>query len=858
MKKGFFLLLFSVIALGTLFSIGGDTFAQAEQIEVLPYNDSGDTTTLTNTVANASNDAFYLINAVMDLTNVEISMMNSSFDTYLWIYNADMTTVLASNDDYGGTAQSWVGGLTLAANTDYYIVCEGFSSSNGNYVLDVSADQVGSIISTTAPGVISNVMPVNGAVNQTLTTTISWTFGANTENYDLYFDTVSPPVTMVVDNAVAGATGAYDPGPLNNSTTYFWRVISRNSATRTETINPVKNFTTTFGTITNYPYTQQFTIYPVPGWSTSGTQSWAAYTSAGTPAPSIYCNFWGWTEPNNSALTTGDFDATGINPSLSFDWSHSGMYLTSYPNDALRVSISTDAGANWTELLYLIGTDFDSADGALPTTPGSFVNEEISLDAYANTTFMLKFDGISGYGPNLYLDNISIIDNNNPPPPTTPIAPLDNATGVGMTGALAWNHATGASGYYLSLGTDNPPTTIANMEDVGATFTYDYSGLTAGIVYYWQVIPYNNIGQAPNCPVWSFTSFNDVPLPASIGFPANGAQAIIETPNLQWANGGQFPDGYKLNMGTNNPPSNLYDEEDLGNVTSFAITTPLQYETTYYWQIVPYNFVGDAVNCPVWSFTTNSNLNFGGDGTLYGGYYFANSTLGGNGLGYQPVFEWVDISATGATPAYSNADDGYATVDIGFTFNFFGNDYTQVSLGTNGVMMFTNPTGSTNYGMTIPNTTTPNDCIAMMAEDLHTGNIPSLSYYGLDDMGNFVFTVMMWNDYADASEYMDIQVILYPTGRIKIQYDNYVNPNGDTGSNSLYGDATIGIENADGTIGHQYALDGVGGPVLDGMALCYATTPSDLSDGGAGLFLPGNIEFNVVNVNSNSPSYQVR
>ncbi len=30
----------------------------------------------------------------------------------------------------------------------------------------------------------------------------------------------------------------------------------------------------------------------------------------------------------------------------------------------------------------------------------------------------------------------------------------------------------------------------------------------------------------------------------------------------------------------------------------------LEYSTTYYWKVVPYNAIGDAENCPVWQFTT--------------------------------------------------------------------------------------------------------------------------------------------------------------------------------------------------------------------------------------------------------------
>jgi hypothetical protein len=846
--------------MSALMGIGGDTFNSSVQLMSLPYNDTGDTSTLTNTIANASNDAFYLINSILPLTNVDIDLTGSAFDTYLWVYASDMNTVLWSNDDYNGTLQSALMDLTLNANTDYYIVVEGFSSNNGNYTLNVSSDYVGSIVDPDAPSPISNQNPADGAINVALLPTLTWTFGANTETYDLYLDTVNPPLTAVVTGAASGVTGSYTPpGDLLDSTVYYWRVVSHNSIT-TNAVMSTMRFNTVILPITNFPSIETFEqggVLPIswmqgnedqadwmvgtstPNWQT-GPQNGDHTSGAGY---FVYTNSIGQTGLRHDLLAQ-PVDVSALTNPYCTAWvcmygatmgsMHFDVWDGTQWNEDVRPAITGDQGLDW----QIVDTDLSAFTG----------------------TIQLRFRAIAGtdWQTDMAIDDVSFWDNGSIPGASTIVLPANNSIGITMTGNIAWTAVPGVSGYYVSMGTDNPPTNVYNMVDVGNVLSYDYSGLASGTVYNWQITPYNAIGSAVNCPIWSFTTFNDIPNPATLISPMDGAQSVSETPTLQWANGGNFPDGYRLYLGTDNPPTNIINGDNMALATSFDITNALGFETTHYWQVVPYNFVGDAANCPVWSFTTNSNQNFGGDGNLYGGYYFANSTPSGGGLGYQPVFEWVDISTTGQTPTFSNADDGYATVDIGFTFNFFGNDYTQVSLGTNGLIMFTNPTGTTCWEFTIPGSDEPNDCIAMMAEDLHTANIPSLCYYGNDELGNFVYTVMMWNDYSDSSEYMDIQVILYPTGRIKIQYNNYVNPNGDTGQNSLYGDGTIGIENMTGTIGHQYSCDGVGGPVNDQMALCYALTPSDLSDGGAGLYLPNNIEYGVVNVNSNSAEYNVR
>jgi hypothetical protein len=792
-----------------------------------------------------------------------------------FVYNNTDNLVIAVEENqpnYGTSAEEFYG-TTVAENRSIYY----YSDSN-------NPDPLAPPTASATPAVIPNTRLYFGDIPAGA----QMMYNPQSHNYGtLFTNTASSPVSFMMQNTGLGTLNIQSVTiddavnyTLTDNNTYPLALTTAQSASFSVTFNPVnegplpatvtltddlrQSYTITLSgtgfnaTVANYPYTQSFDTNTLPiEWTTDpATGAWVLANNefGGHGATQDATGNGGYyigvddssPETVPAHLYSPPFDLTGLtNPILAF------YYWIGDSANTSTLNIDVTVGGTTTSDVAVIS----EPDGA-----SAWTYYEVPLAAYVDQIASIDFramESTSFYG-DICVDDISVYDNSIPPSPTSAVVPLDGATGVAMTGTLSWLASQGSSGYYLSMGTDNPPTDVLDMEDVGNALSYDYSGLTAGTVYYWQVVPYNPIGNASNCPVWSFTSFNDVPLAATLVSPTDGAQAVIETPTLQWANGGQFPDGYKLNMGTDNPPTNLYDEEDLGNVTSYDITTPLGFQTTYYWQIVPYNFVGDAVNCPVWSFTTNSNQNYGGDGTIYGGYYFANSTVSGNGLGYQPVFEWVDISATGQAPAYSNADDGFVTVDIGFPFNFFGNDYTQVSLGTNGSIMFTNPTGSTSSSMSIPSTTTPNDCVAMMAMDLHTTNIPSACYYGADEMGNFVYTVMMWNDYTDTSEYMDIQVILYPTGRIKIQYDNYMNPNGDTGTSSMLGDACIGIENADGTLGHQYRNNGVGGPINNQMALCYAQSTSDLSDGGAGLYLPGNIEYGVVNVNNNSTSYQVR
>jgi len=88
--------------------------------------------------------------------------------------------------------------------------------------------------------------------------------------------------------------------------------------------------------------------------------------------------------------------------------------------------------------------------------------------------------------------------------------------------------------------------------------------------------------------------------------PLPGQQNVLILPSLNWNVGaGDPPSGYKLFLGTNNPPSNLVANLDLGLATTWQPASALAYNTQYFWQIIPYNSFGEATNCPVWSFRTH-------------------------------------------------------------------------------------------------------------------------------------------------------------------------------------------------------------------------------------------------------------
>jgi hypothetical protein len=84
-------------------------------------------------------------------------------------------------------------------------------------------------------------------------------------------------------------------------------------------------------------------------------------------------------------------------------------------NDRLKVSVSTDCGATWTEVYNEAGASLSTL--AASTTPyntpgaGDWESNMVDLSAYDNTDdVVIQFEMISAYGNNLFLDDINIAE----------------------------------------------------------------------------------------------------------------------------------------------------------------------------------------------------------------------------------------------------------------------------------------------------------------------------------------------------------------------------------------------------------------------------------------------------------------
>ncbi len=222
------------------------------------------------------------------------------------------------------------------------------------------------------------------------------------------------------------------------------------------------------------------------------------------------------------------------------------------------------------------------------------------------------------------------------------------------------------------------------------------------------------------------------------------------------------------------------------------------------------------------------------------------SNIGPDSFGYHATddveYAWQDISLTGTRTLYE-VDDFTTSADIGFTFSFYGNDYTQANWSPNGLITFGGSSSRfTNSSLATSDEPSNLTGIAVLWADWISNSISSGVYHETrGDAGNRQF-ILQWEDldgFASTPSNVTFQAILYEsTGDILMQYQDLYSDSGrDYG-----GQGTVGIRNVDGQLNGEHLQWSYNQPVLSNYdAILYSVPePAALSllvcGGAAALF----------------------
>ena len=175
-----------------------------------------------------------------------------------------------------------------------------------------------------------------------------------------------------------------------------------------------------------------------------------------------------------------------------------------------------------------------------------------------------------------------------------------------------------------------------------------------------------------------------------------------------------------------------------------------------------------------------------------------------------PVFDWIEIAETGTLINVPGISDYTSTVSLPFTFEYYGINYTQARVSTDGWIAFGSGSQTAPLNTVLPNNDNVSSMAAAFWDDLYDGEFEEGEILYYNDVTNHRF-IIEWdsiahNDTTAEPKKEVFQVLIYdpahyptPTGdgEIVFQYKDIK----DISSN------TVGIENHSQVIGLQYVFD---------------------------------------------------
>lgn len=168
-------------------------------------------------------------------------------------------------------------------------------------------------------------------------------------------------------------------------------------------------------------------------------------------------------------------------------------------------------------------------------------------------------------------------------------APYDSKLSIYTGSCASLVCLTGEDDDFTACGDDDPSITFASVS--GTTYYFFVHGYQTQTGTFTIHVACNSV-TPPNCP--------------NLSSPANNATNVGVASSLNWTapTGGGNVNYYKLYFGTNNPPTNILNGTNIGNVLTYSPT--MSPNTTYYWKVTAVNAAGESSGCTVRQFITGT------------------------------------------------------------------------------------------------------------------------------------------------------------------------------------------------------------------------------------------------------------
>lgn len=269
------------------------------------------------------------------------------------------------------------------------------------------------------PATPNNIYPTQNLTDVFIDDTLSWTLGANTHAYDLYFGTDSSNLNKVVSNGIPiNGTNSYIPITLlNGKTNYFWYVVAKDTVNATQETSPIWKFTTE-PIIETFPYNQGFedsTVfapYPLEGnWTLlpNGTE----WYRSDDPHTGNHGAKVSWSHNGGDAIMQSPRIVLPNNHRIVYYWKENSFKAIGH--DTTFFEISTDRGDTWITI-----------DSIFDQSISTYTEKRHDLTAYANEHVYIRFRDVSDNSSSAgatYIDDILIHEIN-----TNPVIQLSLST----------------------------------------------------------------------------------------------------------------------------------------------------------------------------------------------------------------------------------------------------------------------------------------------------------------------------------------------------------------------------------------------------------------------------------------------
>jgi len=264
-----------------------------------------------------------------------------------------------------------------------------------------------------------------------------------------------------------------------------------------------------------------------------------------------------------------------------------------------------------------------------------------------------------------------------------------------------------------------------------------------------------------------------------------------------------------------------------------VLTSAGQYSGEFTLNIVDGDVTNNTLVC---YFDAAAHVGIGGPDTF--GYHWIDSETEGG-----PAFNWIDISSTGqSTISYNvssfEGDDNFSEpIDLGFSFNLYGTQYTHCYVDVNGEILFgqnswydafpgngwQNDGNVFNWMYPIPGYSQMPGLIAVYWDDLEADQGTGDVYFQTFGEAPNRYTIIQWHNIrfhsgTGGNPTLNFEVILNESGDIVCQYQHTTT--GQTGTNAPhdYGkSATVAIQDQSAQMGLCYLREMVQGSTWVGI-----------------------------------------